>query len=139
MRLKLCVACGDTDPNHLDYHHLIPCSRGGTDDETNLITLCRVCHGKTHDANGGTWSNDIRKLISEGLARGRARAVNGKCGGRRSYAEAKPEVVALVKQMHAQHMSLRKISTALAAQGYMTAGGKPYAASAVQAMLKRRR
>jgi hypothetical protein len=32
-------------------------------------------------------------------------------------------------------MSLRKISAALAAQGYMTAAGKPYVASAVQAMV----
>jgi hypothetical protein len=32
-------------------------------------------------------------------------------------------------------MSLRKIFAALAAQGHLTAGGKPYIASAVQAML----
>jgi hypothetical protein len=32
-------------------------------------------------------------------------------------------------------MSLRKISAALAAQGHLTAGGKPYVASAEQAMV----
>jgi hypothetical protein len=45
--------------------------------------------------------------------------------------------VLLAKQMHGQGMSLRKISAELAARGYVTAGGKPYVASAVQTMLVR--
>jgi hypothetical protein len=52
-----------------------------------------------------------------------------------AYAEARPDVVLLAKQMHDQGMSLRKISAELAARGYVTAGGKPYVASAVQTML----
>jgi len=58
-----------------------------------------------------------------------------KCGGRKTYAEARPDVVLLAKQMSDDGMSLRMISAALAEQGYLTAGGKPYVASAVQAML----
>jgi DNA invertase Pin-like site-specific DNA recombinase len=68
-------------------------------------------------------------------ARDRKKAVTGKCGGRKSNAEARPEVVALARQLHSQRLSLRKISAALASQGYLTASGKPYVASAVQAML----
>jgi DNA invertase Pin-like site-specific DNA recombinase len=68
-------------------------------------------------------------------ARDRKRAATGKCGGRKSYAETHPEVVALAKELHAQRLSLRKISAALAARGYVTAGGNPYAASGVRAML----
>ena len=68
-------------------------------------------------------------------ARDRKKATTGKCGGRRSYAEARPETVALAKALAAQRMSYRKISAALAAQGHTTAKGKAYAASAVQAML----
>src|SRR5215472_17354996 len=69
-------------------------------------------------------------------ARDRKKAVTGKCGGRKSYAEARPDVVLLAKQMHDDGMSLRDISAALAEQGYLTAGGRPYVASAVQAMLR---
>jgi DNA invertase Pin-like site-specific DNA recombinase len=69
-------------------------------------------------------------------ARDRKKAATGKCGGRKTYAEARPEVVALAKEMHGQRMSLRKISAALAAEGHVTANGKPYVASAVQAMLE---
>jgi hypothetical protein len=50
-------------------------------------------------------------------------------------AEARPEVVALAKELRAERKSLRKISAELAVHGYVTAGGKPYVASAIQAML----
>jgi hypothetical protein len=68
-------------------------------------------------------------------ARDRKKAATGKCGGRRSYFEARPDVVILAKELSASGLSLRKISAALAAQGLLTGGGKPYVASAVQAML----
>jgi hypothetical protein len=44
--------------------------------------------------------------------------------------------VALAKELSATGLSLCKISTALAARGHFTAGGKPYVASAVQEMLR---
>jgi hypothetical protein len=44
--------------------------------------------------------------------------------------------VAIARELHGQRISLRKISAALAARGYVTAGGKPYVATAVQAMLR---
>jgi len=68
-------------------------------------------------------------------ARDRKKAATGKCGGRKTYAEARPDVVLLAKQMHDDGVSLRRISAELAARGYVTAGGKPYVASAVRAML----
>jgi DNA invertase Pin-like site-specific DNA recombinase len=68
-------------------------------------------------------------------ARDRKRAETGKCGGRKSYAEARPEVVALAKHLSAQRMSYRKISAELARRGLLTATGKPYVASAIQSML----
>lgn len=68
-------------------------------------------------------------------ARERKKSTAGKCEGRKSYAEARPEVVALAKELHGRRVSLRKISVELAARGHVTANGKPYVASAVQAML----
>lgn len=70
------------------------------------------------------------------VARERIKAATGKCGGRKTYAEARPEVVALAKELHGQRMSLRKISAELAARGHLTANGRPYVATAVQAMLR---
>lgn len=42
-----CQMCGDGgDEATLDVHHIIPLMAGGTNEEWNLITLCRTCHGK---------------------------------------------------------------------------------------------
>jgi DNA invertase Pin-like site-specific DNA recombinase len=66
-------------------------------------------------------------------ARERKKIATGKCGGRQSYDEARPEVVALAKELQSGGMSLRKISEELAARGHLTGGGKPYAASVMLA------
>ena len=76
----------------------------------------------------------VRKLRE---ARDRKRAETGRCEGRKSYAEARPETVALVKQLEAEGLSYRKIATELAARGHVTSGGKPHVASAIQKMLGR--
>lgn len=69
-------------------------------------------------------------------ARDRKRIATGKCGGRKSYAEVRPETVALAKELQREkRMSLRKIAAALAAKGHVTPKGNQYSASAVQAML----
>lgn len=34
--------------NKLEVHHIIFRSNGGSDEESNLITLCKTCHGKVH-------------------------------------------------------------------------------------------
>jgi DNA invertase Pin-like site-specific DNA recombinase len=68
-------------------------------------------------------------------ARDRKKAETGKCGGRKPYAEIRPDTVALAKRLKADGVSYRKISAALAAQGHTTARGRPYVASAIQAMV----
>jgi ATP-dependent DNA helicase RecQ len=44
-----CVECGRScDPNEADIHHLLPRSAGGSDEPSNLITLCDGCHAAHH-------------------------------------------------------------------------------------------
>lgn len=73
-------------------------------------------------------------------ARDRKKAITGKCGGRKSYAERDPVMVGRAKELYRpdperRPISLRKIAAALASEGYVTPNGKPYSASAVQSML----
>jgi len=68
-------------------------------------------------------------------ARDRKKATTGKCGGRMSYAEARPELVALARELRDQRMSLRKIAAELARRGYLTANGRRFVATAVREML----
>lgn len=42
-----CQVCGKKH-TRLEVHHIIYKSQDGTDDETNLITLCEDCHSKVH-------------------------------------------------------------------------------------------
>jgi hypothetical protein len=41
-----CQECGYY--KHLEVHHVVPRSKGGTDDPENLMTLCTRCHKKIH-------------------------------------------------------------------------------------------
>jgi DNA invertase Pin-like site-specific DNA recombinase len=77
-------------------------------------------------------------------ARDRKRRSEGKCEGRKSYAERDPDMVALAKDLRGRdgQMSLRDVAKELAAhrldrapQGYMTPSGKQYSASAIASML----
>lgn len=43
-----CRVCDATDTT-LDVHHIIYLSHHGTNQQSNLITLCRVCHEAEHD------------------------------------------------------------------------------------------
>jgi hypothetical protein len=65
MKLNFCVACGSRDDLH--HHHLAPRVEDGPDDESNLITLCEVCHGRIH---GRTFLNH-RKLQRAGITKAR--------------------------------------------------------------------
>ncbi|MHB1318183.1 MAG: HNH endonuclease [Anaerolineae bacterium] len=42
-----CCHCGTTRAE-LHVHHIKPVSRGGSDDLSNLITLCKYCHAGQH-------------------------------------------------------------------------------------------
>lgn len=77
MKLHFCVACGEQDVGLLEYHHLVPRSAGGSNDERNLLTLCHVCHGLAH----GYQRQNISALTRSALAVAKARGT--KLGGTR--------------------------------------------------------
>ena len=41
-----CALC--SDPRHLQIHHCIPRSAGGSNSVQNLVTLCANCHALAH-------------------------------------------------------------------------------------------
>ena len=65
---------------YLQQHHLVPRSCGGSDDNTNKITLCCICHGKWH---GIERDNSHKALIAAGMRRAQAKGTkSGKPIGR---------------------------------------------------------
>lgn len=43
-----CIKCGESDPNKIQWHHVIPRSLGGEDSIENIIPLCINCHYAEH-------------------------------------------------------------------------------------------
>lgn len=53
----LCEKCreqGKLTPAQ-EVHHILPLSRGGTHDETNLMALCKPCHSEITARDGDRW------------------------------------------------------------------------------------
>lgn len=86
-------------------------------------------------------ASTVAKLAA---ARKRRREVAGKCEGRKSHAELRPEVVKLVKQL--RHVgagrkpkggvpSLRAIAAELATAGHLNERGQPYSPKSIAVML----
>lgn len=46
--LKQCDYCGENTKEILQLHHIIPVSKGGSNDFNNLVLLCPNCHIKAH-------------------------------------------------------------------------------------------
>jgi hypothetical protein len=72
------------------------------------------------------------------VARDAKKAVTGRCGGRKTYAERNLALVDAAKAIKNRggRVSLRDVAAELAAQGFPTPSGQPYSASAVQSMLR---
>lgn len=64
---RKCINCGTTI--NINVHHKIPLSKGGTNDITNLIPLCKTCHEKLHkfsfNDEGYTIDEDYGKNIKK--------------------------------------------------------------------------
>jgi DNA invertase Pin-like site-specific DNA recombinase len=76
-------------------------------------------------------------------ARDRKRERDGTCGRRRSHAEARPEVVALARQLRRRkpkggQLSLREVAAKLEHAGHLNERGARYSAASVQHMLAQR-
>ena len=74
-------------------------------------------------------------------AREPLREANGKCEGRKSFAERDPELVLAAKRLHRRspkghRRSLREIARELQAMGYSNKQGQPYSASCIKSMVE---
>jgi DNA invertase Pin-like site-specific DNA recombinase len=104
-------------------------------DDTPTAKLVRQVLGANSDFDKAM---TVAKLRG---ARERKRREAGKCDGRKSHAELRPEVVALVRQLRrwrpkGGQRSLREISAELSQRGVMNERGKPFSAASINSMLR---
>ena len=103
MKLDFCCICGIKE--NLHHHHIIPRFRGGSDDETNLITLCGTHHSWIHGLQPTSWnnhSNAIKESIKEAKKLGFRH-------GRKPRFWSKEEIDDLVK-MREQGVTIKKLA-----------------------------
>ena len=64
-----CVECGTPSAaNEADVHHLLPRSAGGTDEPSNLVTLCDGCHAAHHPKLAGRLARRVMEKWAVRLA-----------------------------------------------------------------------
>lgn len=50
-KIKKCEKCKKkTKSKPLEVHHIIPKSKGGSNDRKNLMAICHECHKKIHES-----------------------------------------------------------------------------------------
>ena len=57
-----CILCENCGKRANDIHHLVYKSKGGTDDITNLMALCRECHNLVHNGYGSNFNNKLKEI-----------------------------------------------------------------------------
>lgn len=125
MKLDFCVACGAKHDLH--HHHLKPRIAGGTNDETNLVTLCQECHAIYHNLN----FRDHGHLTRLGLEQAKARGV--KLGSPKAQEQGilakkqSEELLPILDQLIVEdNRSLYSLSKALNERGLKTPKGSKF-------------
>jgi hypothetical protein len=140
VKLDFCVACGTKE--NIQHHHLKPASKGGSDEEFNLITLCIQCHATIHNR---TKAFSHKQLTVDALA---AKKSRGERAGSVPYGydladdgqtlianKFESDAIILMQRLHAKGLSLRKIGAELDKRGIATKKGAKWAAATINQIL----
>lgn len=139
MKHDHCVACGSKE--NLTQHHLVPRSIGGSDEDSNLLTLCGTCHAKAHQVKADWRHSELtRKAMQRKKTKGEYIGGHAPYGfdladGELVRNDAEQNVTAQAKQHHVAGLSLRKIAAELDRQGIKTRKGSTFAAPQIQRMV----
>jgi len=133
MKHDHCVACGFTE--NLHQHHLVPRSIGGSDDDSNLITLCGDCHAKAHEVKA-SWKHSelVKKAMNHKKCKGElvgAVPYGYRCddGVHLIKDDVEQEAIRFIIEKNKNGLSLRNIATRLVTKGYIPRGKAWYARS----------
>ena len=139
MKHNHCVACGT--PNNLNQHHLVPRSLGGSEEESNLITLCGLCHAKAHRVQAD-WRHSelIRKAMRHKQSQGEYIGGGAPYGfelldGELIEDSYEHDVIRQAKELRDSGLSLAAVAKELDRRGIQARNGKAFAAMQVKRMV----
>ena len=125
-----CFECGAPADHE---HHVVPRSLGGT----RTVPLCALCHGKAHGRERGFRNTPELTRAALAAKRSRGEATSHAPYGYRSEDgvlvkdATEQAVVARVRALRAEGLSLRVIADALRAEGIVNRAGRPFAVSSL--------
>lgn len=62
--------CGNCETDQdVEFHHIVPLSRGGTNKVSNLVRLCSSCHDSAH---GRSRAGNFKELQAAGIEKAKA-------------------------------------------------------------------
>ena len=139
MKHNHCVACGTQ--NNLNQHHLVPRCLGGSDDESNLLTLCGLCHTKAHQVQANWRHSELTRKAM------RHKQANGEyIGGPTPYGfrlangglvadAAEQGVIQQARELRDSGLSLAAVAKELTRNGIQSRNGKAFAAMQISRMV----
>ena len=135
-----CTNCFSTV--ELQYHHIVPLGAGGTNNPSNIVTLCGICHSKVHGKNS---LNNINSLIDkakkEKVQKGSKACGNTPLGYKWNAAanvEIDIETAPIVKEIFSlalKGLSLQKIADSINTKGFKTQRGNKFSKQAIGIIL----
>jgi hypothetical protein len=143
MKKSECAACGTS--SNLHYHHLVPKSLGGSDNETNLLTLCGKCHALAHGVRS-QWNLGHLTTVALQYKKTQGQRVGSIPYGFRLDVDgvhllpdpAEQKVVEAVRAFHAAGLSLRAIASKLKVIGFTNRAGAGFNPKTISSILKDR-
>ncbi len=130
-----CFECGAPADHE---HHVVPRSLGGT----RTVPLCAICHGKAHGRERGFRNTPELTRAALAAKRSRGEATSHAPYGYRSEDgvlvkdDAEQAVIACVRELREEGLTLRAITLQLKAKGVVSRRGKPLAISAVHELVR---
>ena len=129
MKLDFCVACGTKE--NIQHHHLKPASKGGSDEEFNLITLCIQCHAIIHGRDKAFTHSSLTKAAM-GIKKASGQLVGSVPFGYDLDSngvdlianESELEAIAMMRELRKRRYSLARIALKLESMGIKTKKGK---------------
>ena len=70
-----CINCNTDCGDNIIFHHVIPISIGGTENNSNIVPLCTNCHRKLHNISQKNSTISHSELVRAGIKKAKEKGI----------------------------------------------------------------